>query len=188
MTCGPYRPVTLTTYTARIQEVNAHAFLSADMLVPTLKLDVTFTGSLAQIKTLLVTLKDLQGNVIRKEQVIVSGGNTDELLVKDAVNWELGQDGVGLWWPVGYGEQNLYNVELALLGPVRISMRKSLMMPLNGSLSGTQTGHVVDSQVKRIGFRNVQLIQEPLTEADQYGTGSTFLFEVNGVRIFVGGT
>ncbi|KAJ7152225.1 glycoside hydrolase family 2 protein [Mycena crocata] len=32
------------------------------------------------------------------------------------------------------------------------------------------------------------LVQEPLAEADQYGTRTTFLFEVNGVRMFMGGS
>lgn len=34
----------------------------------------------------------------------------------------------------------------------------------------------------------MELVQEPLHEADRYGTGTTFLFSVNNVKIFVGGT
>ena len=45
----------------------------------------------------------------------------------------------------------------------------------------------MDSLTKRIGFRSVEVIQEPLEEPDRYGKGTTFLFEVNGVRIFMGG-
>lgn len=51
-----------------------------------------------------------------------------------------------------------------------------------------QSGGLIDRSVKRIGFRTIELVQEPLNEADQHGMGSTFLFEVNGVRIFIGGT
>ena len=40
---------------------------------------------------------------------------------------------------------------------------------------------------KRIGFRSVELVQDELKEPDQYGTGSTFFFRVNGVRMFMGG-
>lgn len=40
---------------------------------------------------------------------------------------------------------------------------------------------------KQIGFRTAKLVQEELSEKDQYGTGTTFLFEINGVRMFMGG-
>lgn len=46
---------------------------------------------------------------------------------------------------------------------------------------------VLDKQSKRFGFRRVKLIQEPLQEADKYGKGTMFLFEVNNVRMFIGG-
>ena len=47
---------------------------------------------------------------------------------------------------------------------------------------------MLDTLIQRVGFRRVQLIQEPLEAPDRYGTGTTFLFEVNGVRMFMGGT
>ena len=47
---------------------------------------------------------------------------------------------------------------------------------------------MLDTLVQRVGFRRVELIQEPLEAPDRYGTGTTFLFEVNGVRMFMGGT
>ena len=50
-----------------------------------------------------------------------------------------------------------------------------------------QDDALLDSLTKRIGFRTVELIQEPLEEPDKYGKGTTFLFEVNGVRMFMGG-
>ena len=50
-----------------------------------------------------------------------------------------------------------------------------------------QNGVALDVHTQRIGFRRVELIQEPLQEADRHGKGTTFLFEVNGVRMFMGG-
>lgn len=46
---------------------------------------------------------------------------------------------------------------------------------------------MLDTATKRVGFRRVELVQEALAKPDQYGTGTTFLFEVNGERIFMGG-
>lgn len=64
-----------------------------------------------------------------------------------------------LWWPNGFGEQNLYtfNVELQ------------------------ENGKVVDSNTKRIGLRTMKLIQE----RDQWG--ESFCHEVNGIRFFAMG-
>jgi beta-mannosidase len=45
----------------------------------------------------------------------------------------------------------------------------------------------MDEKTKRVGWRRVQLVQRELTEADQYGKGTTFFFEINGVRMFMGG-
>ena len=45
----------------------------------------------------------------------------------------------------------------------------------------------LDRRKKKFGFRRVQLIQEPLEEEDHHGKGTTFLFELNNVRIFIGG-
>ncbi|GGU96993.1 beta-mannosidase [Streptomyces litmocidini] len=65
-----------------------------------------------------------------------------------------------LWWPRGYGDQPLYELEVTLLdeeeGPL-------------------------DTWRRRIGFRTVELDRSP----DAHGTGCTFV--VNGVRIFARG-
>lgn len=50
-----------------------------------------------------------------------------------------------------------------------------------------QDNTILDQTSKRIGFRRIELVQEPLQGVDQYGKGTTFLFEVNGIRMFMGG-
>ncbi|TFK38898.1 glycoside hydrolase superfamily [Crucibulum laeve] len=83
---------------------------------------------------------------------------------KDVLYWVLGQE-VELWWPVGYGKRVLYEVEVTLLD---------------------QNSQTLSTLSKRIGFHAVELVQAPLAEEDQYGKGMTFIFVVNGMRIFIG--
>ncbi|MDW8804120.1 glycoside hydrolase family 2 protein [Streptomyces scabiei] len=67
--------------------------------------------------------------------------------------------GVERWWPRGYGEQSLYDVELTL-----------------HSESGA-----LDRWRRRVGFRSVELDRS----ADEHGTGFTLV--VNGERLFARG-
>ena len=64
-----------------------------------------------------------------------------------------------LWWPNGYGEQNLYNIKLTL----------------------TIDGKVVDQKLTKIGLRTLKLRREP----DKWG--KSFEFIINGVSIFAKG-
>ena len=61
-----------------------------------------------------------------------------------------------LWWPNGYGEQNLYDVEFSLYSD----------------------GIVTDTLVKTIGLRTILLCREN----DEFG--QEFCFKVNGIKIF----
>lgn len=64
-----------------------------------------------------------------------------------------------LWWPVGHGEQHLYQIELSLL----------------------KEQQVLQKQSKKIGLRSIELI----TEKDE--RGESFYFEVNGKAVFMKG-
>ncbi|TDB73809.1 glycoside hydrolase family 2 protein [Micromonospora sp. KC723] len=86
----------------------------------------------------------------REERVTVSGDTAHvTVLVPDA----------RLWWPVGYGDQPLYELTITLLAD----------------------GEPVDTDRRRIGFRTVTVDTEP----DE--TGTPFTFVVNGTRVFVKG-
>ncbi len=65
-----------------------------------------------------------------------------------------------IWWPRGYGEQPLYQANVALL---------------------SEEGEVLDRWEKRIGLRTITVN----TEADQWG--NCFAHEVNGIKIFAMG-
>lgn len=159
MTCGPFRPVILRRYTARIGNVWTHASVTDTNNAATrLKVDVDVLGVAALPTFIKVALRDAKGTKVELEELSSNSRSVD---------WRFVPGQVQLWWPVGYGDQVLYRVVIELLGPNR---------------------DVIDSKTIRVGFRNVKLIQEELEEPDQYGTGTTFLFEINGVRMFMGGS
>ncbi|EJD48522.1 glycoside hydrolase family 2 protein [Auricularia subglabra TFB-10046 SS5] len=68
-----------------------------------------------------------------------------------------------LWYPVGYGKQSIYSSEITLLDAA---------------------GRVLDTRSDKFGIRRVRLVQEPLVGQ----AGRSFVFEVNNIRIFVGGS
>lgn len=76
--------------------------------------------------------------------------------------WNLA--GVHAWWPINYGKPNMYTLEVALLDT---------------------NGFELTSTKQRVGFRHVEVVQESLAPLAK---GTSFLFEVNGVRVFCGGS
>ncbi|KAJ7597793.1 glycoside hydrolase [Mycena floridula] len=165
MTCGPYRPINLRTYTSRIAEVQTHALVTDLTTSATqLKVDVTIDGELESDSYLSVLFRQANkegAEIYREDKVVVKSIGK----IKDAITCN--SENVKLWWPLGYGEQNLYLVAVSLCDA---------------------KGNIMDHHETTVGFRTVKLIQEELTEADEYGTGTTFLFEVNGIRMFMGGS
>ncbi|NJK87571.1 MAG: glycoside hydrolase family 2 protein [Bacteroidales bacterium] len=64
-----------------------------------------------------------------------------------------------LWWPNGYGKQNLYNVKVIL----------------------KKEGKIIDTKENRIGIRTVEVIEKPDDK------GIALYFKVNGVPMFMKG-
>ncbi|GAA2252115.1 glycoside hydrolase family 2 protein [Streptomyces atrovirens] len=144
VTAGIWRPVRLEHWsTARIARVRPLVTVEDGMGQVELTVDVERSRTGAPL-----TVEASVGGVRARAEIDGTRG-TVRLRVPDA----------RLWWPRGYGEQPLYDVELTLLHG-------------EGAL---------DSWRRRIGFRTVGLD----TSADAHGIGFTLV--VNGERLFARG-
>ncbi|WP_442738463.1 glycoside hydrolase family 2 protein [Streptomyces pseudogriseolus] len=144
VTAGIWRPVRLEHWsTARIARVRPLVTVADGAGVVELAVDVERTEGGAPL--------DVEASVggVRARARIEGTAGTVRLRVPD----------VRLWWPRGYGEQPLYDVELTLF---------------DGE-------GAVDSWRRRTGFRTVELDTSP----DAHGTGFTLV--VNGERLFARG-
>ncbi|MFF9090626.1 glycoside hydrolase family 2 protein [Streptomyces sp. NPDC014991] len=99
-----------------------------------------------------------RGRALRAEAE-VAGVRTEVTVTGDTAVLRLDVPDPRLWWPRGYGEQPLYDLDITL---------------------GDESGPL-DTWRRRIGFRTVELDRS----ADEHGTGFTLV--VNGVRIFARG-
>jgi beta-mannosidase len=112
MTVGPYRPIHLHTYKTRIADVYANALVSpAPELACSLQVTPTFYGNTSDISKIEVMLRNSNpdGPTIRTETF--DNGSK--------IEWTFAPGQVALWWPVGYGEQPLYDVEISVFGKVK---------------------------------------------------------------------
>ncbi|WP_278911893.1 beta-mannosidase [Deinococcus wulumuqiensis] len=154
---GPWQPVRLETYHARIAELAAPATVTGTAEAPQVSLhpQVTVLGNVTG-RTLHARLRDPEGVAVWE----VSGPLSAEGC--PAVERPHDVSGARLWWPRGHGEQPLYTLEVTL----------------------RQGDTVLDTHTKRLGFRQVELVQEPVAGEE----GTSFTFRVNGRELFMGGT
>lgn len=113
MTVGPYLPVLLHRHTSRIKTLNVRTQVDTN-LRPSLLVSVELSGDEDAPKYVHVKLLDRGNTVIREQRVAFDGPKTEEV-----VKWEFASGLVDLWWPVGYGEQILYIVEVVIEDEVR---------------------------------------------------------------------
>ncbi len=153
-TAGIWKPVRLERWsTARLADVRPLVRVDGDgtTVRVAVHVDVERSGLEAEQTTLQVQVR-LGG--VHTAGTIQPGATSTivDVVVPDA----------RLWWPVGYGDQALYDLEVTLV---------------HGSESGSELG----SWHRRIGLRTVELD----TSSDQVGTA--FTLRVNGQPVFVRG-
>ena len=114
MTVGPWRPVYLHSYNTRISDLHTSALvdesLDADLIVR-IALSPSETWTTAE-----VSLKDPAGS---ESRIITSQSNInlDNGAARIVFHFKNGE--VKLWYPVGYGEQPLYEVQVRIYDNVR---------------------------------------------------------------------
>lgn len=79
------------------------------------------------------------------------------------VSFELKAGTLDLWYPVGYGKQPLYTAVVQLFD---------------------QDGKLLDTRSQKVAFRRARVVEDKLQDEE----GLTFLFEINNIRIFCGGS
>ncbi|PPR06573.1 hypothetical protein CVT24_001754 [Panaeolus cyanescens] len=155
MTTGPWKPVKFDVYQNRIADVDIRSDVSETLdvkLNAVLKTPAKTDGAYASF-----TLKRPDGSIEKVSEKINLGDGSATI----DFEWKAGE--IQLWYPVGYGSQPLYTVEIELKD---------------------KDGNVLDKKTERISFRRARIVQDKLIDQD----GLTFLFEINNIRVFCGGS
>ncbi len=105
VTAGPWRPIYLEAYDARIEDVDTRIEVSDDLrraiLTPHISLDGVQAG-----KSVQVTLVDPAGQPVKSERLSPDG---------QTASTTFSVDNPSLWYPNGYGQQPRYRLEVTLL-------------------------------------------------------------------------
>ncbi|KAH7345103.1 beta-mannosidase [Rhizoctonia solani] len=154
-TIGPWRPITLETYSVRLSDVRVRQDVKEDLSAK-LSIDLEVSDKSSDLSASVV-LKSVTGAVTKKSaDLTIKKGQS-------VVEFELAKGEVDLWYPVGYGKQALYTVEVQV---------------------ADKSGKQVAAHSQRIGIRRARVVEDPLEGQE----GRTFLFEINNVRVFCGGS
>ncbi|KIM26256.1 glycoside hydrolase family 2 protein [Serendipita vermifera MAFF 305830] len=153
MCVGPWKPVHLEAYKTRIVDMRTDIKLEGSEANITAR--AALSGSLDKALTAIFTLVDPSG---KKHEV-----SSDVAANATEVEISINITDPKLWYPVGQGQQHLYNANLAI----------------------ADSGSVLATSEKRIGLRTVRIVQKSLEGESE---GGSFYFEVNGASIFAGGS
>ena len=151
VTSGIWRPMRLEGWSiARIARARPFTDFVDGIGKLTLHLDVERTES-GRDRDLAVIVKVGNGHVAK---TIISGNDTDVVMSVDIAD-------ASAWYPVGYGEQSLYLLEIVI--------------------SDANSGDQLDSWQRRIGFRSLEVDR---TVDD---IGGKFTFRINDIDVFAKG-
>lgn len=113
MTVGPWKPIRLETHTTRVEELDVRVDVSENLdanFSATVSLSHDLTGAIQ------VDLKSPAGTVVGSERLELvqskSATFSKSFLAKE----------IELWYPVGYGKQPLYTLEVSVYDKVYIGI------------------------------------------------------------------
>ena len=109
MTIGPWKPINLEAYHARITDIDVRVNIDDSLDA---KVDVNFTLSVDDPVVASVSIKRPEGShAIGRPDTPVQG--------QTLINFGFSKGAYDLWWPVGYGDQPLYTAEIVIADGVR---------------------------------------------------------------------
>ncbi|CCX32063.1 glycoside hydrolase superfamily [Pyronema domesticum] len=159
VTCGPWRPISVEVYTARLSDSRAVATVAADLASATINLQ-TKVDSIETTEDITITA-DVRSPSGEEFSTILSK-------VDDIYSSTVTIPDPELWFPHNYGPQNLYEVVFTL---------KSGDMELHSFIK--QIG------LRKIELVQDPL---PVIPDDNLSGGTTFYFRINNVPVFSGGS
>jgi len=136
MTCGPWRPITLETYTTRISDLSFNIDVPESLTDASIKANVEVELPVTAASTVSISFDlSLNGALISTISTLHEADETASTTFKISEP--------ELWYPHGYGEQPLYHLTATL-----------------------KSGHgeVIDMVTKRIGVRRARVVQRPLKD------------------------
>lgn len=152
VTAGIWQPIALENWTGRIDHVRPLVHLRDDHTQATVQTLVRVEVLDGVDATAVATLRSASGAIVdRREGSVERGADT---------RIDLAVDSPELWWPVGYGEQPLYELTVDLVAA---------------------DGTPLDSWTKTIGIRSIDVVVTP----DE--VGERWAISVNGRRIRIRG-
>jgi beta-mannosidase len=161
VTCGPWKPIYVEIYSARLAEISAVPTLSPDLRTASLYLSAKseWAATAPENSKITVTVASPTG---KTHTTILMPSEGD--FCADTISISEPE----LWYPRSHGAQSMYTIIYTLT-------------------SGFIILHTV---AKKLGIRRVELVQDEVPEVsgDNLSGGTTFYFRINNLPIFCGGS
>jgi beta-mannosidase len=103
MTVGPWKSIRLERYEQRIEDLRISTIVS-EALDTNIKATISFSSKTVA-GTVDVNIKSLEGHTVLYQKGVLKDGKCE-------VCFKAKKGELELWWPVGYGRQPLYTVEV----------------------------------------------------------------------------